>query len=159
MGNERLVDALERTDLDLRSRRITLCMPGMLFGFVPESHDGFVERIDCPVCSRMMDLIDETLGPARPPGDPGPVPDSARERNAAKRAEFARRRAIPIVGRLFREPAYEPEEPAVPSVFERLDALKTECPRHWGDEAARQVSDQLMGSYVHSDRLVHGTVG
>jgi len=157
MPQERLADAADRMGLDARGRRILLTMPGLGFGFAPKNYDGFVERIGCPTCSRMMDVIDEAVCPTIPP----PM-DSGRAarisiRNAIRKAAFERRRAWPVIGRFFPEPTYEYEVMSHGNLTARLDALKAECPRHWGDGEARAISELLMGTYVRSDRLVHGT--
>lgn len=155
---ERLVDAAERLGLDARSRRIMLTMPGLSFGFAPRNFDGFVERIDCPSCSRMMDFMDAAMRPSTDSFADDVRVAPIRARNAAARATFERRRAWPLVGRFFKEPTYEPEVPPAEDLIARLDAFKAACPKHWGTEEARAISEELMGNYVRADSLVHGTV-
>ncbi len=154
---ERLVDAADRMGLDARARRIMLTMPGLSFGFPPINCGGFIERIDCPRCSRMMDFMDAAMRPATDAFKDDPHVVSIRARNAAKKTAFERRRAWPLIGWLFTEQAYEPEVPPPDVLFARLDALKIACPEHWGTEDARAVSEELMDNYARADQLVHGT--
>lgn len=154
---ERLVDAAARMGLDTRSRRIFLAMPGIGFGFVPDNYDGIIERIDCPTCSRMMDLVDETMRPGSDVIEDDRRLAPVRARNAERKAAFERRRAWPLIGRLFSEPTYEPEDTRVDFLIARVEELKAACPLHWGSPEASAISEQLMGAYVRSDRLVHAT--
>jgi hypothetical protein len=140
------VDAIDRADLSTHNHRIALTMPGLGFGFAPRNYDGFVERIECPTCSKMMDLFDDATKPVElSPGD--------KERKAA----YDRRRAWPLIGRFFPEPTYKSVAFDAEALFVRLDAIKAECSRHWGTEDARAIGEELMGNYIRADRLVHSS--
>lgn len=153
---EWFTDAADRTGLDARGRRIALTMPGIGFGFFPGHFDAFIERIDCATCSRIMDVIDESLRPTSDAREDAVRLAPVRARNAERKAAFERRRAWPLIGRFFREPAYEPEVARADILVARIEALKRECPAHWGNPAARAISETLMGTYVRSDRRTRG---
>lgn len=123
-------------------------MPGIPFGFVPKNYNGFVERIDCPTCSKLMDLFDETSKPVV-------VELSAGDQ--MRKSAFERRRAWPLIGRFFREPEYPSAAFDALALYARLDEIKAECPRHWGTEEARAIGEELMGSYVRAGEMVHTT--
>ena len=142
---ERLVDAADRLKLGTRERRILLTMPGLGFGFAPKDYDGIIERIDCSSCSKLMDFADEMEKPAE-------LSPEDKERKAT----FERRRAWPVIGRFFREPKYA-SSLSTEDVIARIEAFKAACPAHWGTEEACAISEEMMGSYVHADRLVHSS--
>ncbi len=121
-------------------------MPGLGFGFAPRNYDGFVERIECPTCSKMMDLFDDASKPVE-------LSLEDKERKAA----YERRRAWPLIGRFIPHPVYDSAPFDAKAMFARLDAIKAACPRHWGTPEASAIGEELMANYVRADQLVHSS--
>lgn len=154
---ERLGDALERTDISSRHKMIFMVAPGCLFGFPPPDLQEKIERVDCPHCRPILDkamkiadllvAVEPRITALRAPVD---------ERNRARRSSWERLRRIPIIGRFLKVPVDEPypdhqNEPwffeakvALSGLRERLAVISNDDPLHWKASEAESVSMAVL---------------
>lgn len=160
----KLTDALAATDMPARTRRLLALCPGALCGCVPTNYDAFVERVDCPTCSQILDAFDEitTLQNERSRRVKevcGPV----RARNAERMKEYAERKHAALFRFLVRKPKLEAEPPyrneewcRVPDrrcdeLLGRIETLKAACVPHWGDKAGVAISKAMVSNNIRKD--------
>ncbi len=147
-----------------RSKVILSMFPGCLFGFPPPNLNEMIERLDCPVCQEILEVLTKVLE----------VSDSlnekinnfckpVRDKNESAQKKYEKRHKMFILGRLFKKP--EPEQDPdyknqswyaelndkLNELMGQLETVKQKDPAHWGDEENDKISKEFTSAYFHRD--------
>ncbi len=171
---EPLTQALDKTGIDQRLKRILYVSPGSMFGF-PHPHTiEFVARIDCQICGASLDLFDESdkeWGLFEKRRDA--FLHAIRDRNAVLRKAYEHHRARFILGWFAQKPIYEHEilddaleaqanEIAVANLlrYKEFKRLRATCSVHWGTPDVEAISLDFETAYFarHAYSVGHVTM-
>lgn len=151
MQTQTVAQAVDQTSFDKRTKRVLCLMPGVMFGMPPENCSELLERIDCPHCSQLLDVLELQHS----------LEQQQREirKDARKPMQdvYERRKRLWFIGRFFTEPV-DPDIRSMPeyaSAHAELDArigeldrdvrcLRDRCSAHWGETNACKLSFELV---------------
>lgn len=167
MANEKkLTDELEKTKLSERLKLILNIAPGCLFGFPPPNLGQIIDRVDCPFCRKMMNLVEKIIRDlSEAERIAHKICSPVQERNRAKIKKYQQARRAFILGRFAKFPELEKEPDykkatryiAIMQDIEKMEAelklLSEQDNIHWGDEETRKISREVLGRFIAKDSV------
>lgn len=158
---KRLTDELEETGLPKRTQRILAIAPGCMFGFPPPNLNEMIERIDCPICQKLMNIVEQISEDlVELQQKMWNFVHPVRDRNKARQEDYKRRSRRFIIGHFVRTPKLEPEpefkkeswyvetERRVRNMETELASLSGQDIPHWGDEENKKISREVVGAFL-----------
>lgn len=161
---KKLTEELKQSGFHERTQLILALAPGCLFGFPPPNLDKMIERVDCPTCRKMMEIVEKIskdLTELQRKADDFCRP--VRERNKVRQEAYERRRRMFIIGRFAKpgrpeaEPNYKNESWYAETMLqvEQMEAelalLSGQDTPHWGDEESKKISREVVGRFLAKD--------
>lgn len=151
MQTQTVAQAVDQTLFDKRTKRVLCLMPGVMFGMPPENCSELLERIDCPICSQLLDVLELQH---RLELQQRKIKKDARKPMQDK---YERRKRLWLIGRFFTEPVdpdiqFMPEYASTHAALEtqigELDrdvrCLRDRCSTHWEGTNACKLSFELV---------------
>ncbi len=168
---EKVTDALKKTNLPDRQQKLLAMFPGCMFGFPPPYFKEMMERLDCPTCQEILGIVERMLGIYDRLGKQiNECCQPTYKRNNSRREKFEARRRIPIFGRFFSTPTYEPEpdyksEPwyvqinkeiaEVRVLYQDLRRLDKE---HWHGETNKEINDYFLSAFLKERYMFYRSI-
>ncbi|MFA6430014.1 MAG: hypothetical protein WCV84_06010 [Patescibacteria group bacterium] len=159
-----LKDRLADVEMPDRTRRLLMLFPGIMFGFSPPHMEEMIERMDCPICGKILKVVEKQsaiLAEIAHAEDEHCAP--VRRRNQKRLRRYERLQKIFLLKYFVKLPELEPEPdctvlPWHKDATQRLNELNTalrahisEDPIHWADKVQRAISDAYICAELGKD--------